>query len=173
MEIRAKGTLDLKTVTALNRASQGAKPYILIGVYVVLVGWFAYTIFSPRFSTDAADIMLFAICVIMSISMIALVIASGKRSYKMLGKQKDAVNELVFRDESFEASAKTEDYEGRTEADYGRIVKAIETKEYFFIFNTKRTAIPVDKSTISGGTAEELAEKLKNSISGKYTVRKH
>ena len=44
---------------------------------------------------------------------------------------------------------------------------------YFFIFHTKNQAFVVEKSTFSGGTPEELRDKLSVLLGKKYYINKY
>ena len=171
MEIHAKGTLDLRTVKAMGRASLNAKPFIIIGLYAALTARLAYQVFSPRYIKEPVHYVLFGVAVALLISLIVLFLTASKRAYKSLGNNRDAVTDLVFTDDRVCASTVREGFEGRSDIAYDKLAKVIETDEFFFIFSSIRSAVPVEKATFEGGTPEQLAEKLRAAVGKNYRRR--
>lgn len=88
--------------------------------------------------------------------------------YKSLAGLKDAVNRFVFTDESVFCTSAGSVYKGESEFEYALLVKAYETSRYFFLYQTKQSVYIVDKNTVSGGTADEIAERLKSELTEKF-----
>ena len=175
MEIRASSKLDLRTYKALYRASGSVKNTVIISVYALLLAYFAYYMIRYdilMYKTATVNTVWFFVSLAFITAMIVIMLTAPNRSYKQLGKRRDSVTEFVFYDDVFENACNGEGYEGSVRIGYDQIEKVIETPEFFFIFGTKHSASPVDKSTIEGGTAEQLAERLRDAVGEKYSVRK-
>lgn len=93
--------------------------------------------------------------------------------YGRMAKLKDTVNMYTFGEESIQITSEADGYHGTGEALYSMIFKVCETSAYFFIFQTKQQVFLVDKTTVTGGTAEMIREKLQTSVSGKYIICKY
>lgn len=178
MEIHASGKLDFRTIKALWRASGGghrALRIILLAVYALLTAWCGYNAYRydyVYYQKPTRFTLLFVFCLVMLVLLIVSTLRIPNRSYKLLGKRRDAVNEFVFRDDHFEVTSHADGYEASGSIAYTQLEKAIESPEFFFLYETKRTCYPVDKATIENGMAEELAEKLKTVLGKNYKVRK-
>lgn len=96
-----------------------------------------------------------------------------KQQYKRMAHMKDVRNRYVFTDEGITVVSEGEGVNGSIDIQYDKICRVIENSHYFFIFQTKVSVFLVDKTTLSGGTAEQLSNKLQSSISGKYTICKY
>ena len=82
--------------------------------------------------------------------------------------------EYVFSEESFTVICLDENFKGQSERKYSVIPKVMENSKYFLIFQNGNQAFIVDKSTITGGTAEEIREKLSSFVpKKKYIVCKY
>lgn len=93
--------------------------------------------------------------------------------YRSLSKLKDAVNAYTFFDDNFKVVEKTQGNFGESEIAYTMVEQIIESTKYFFIFHTKNQAFVVEKSTFSGGTPEELRDKLSELLGKKYYINKY
>ena len=167
MEIHARTTLDLRTCKALYRAVNRVKPAVGIGIFAVLTAYFVIGSFGNR-----EDIPLAIISGAMLVLLLVLTFLGPKRSYNQLGKARDCVSEFVFYDDRFCVSTKFEGHDSSSEISYPNIEKVIETKEFFFIFQTKRSVFSGEKASIEGGTAEQLGAVLFNAVGKNYVVKK-
>lgn len=93
-----------------------------------------------------------------------------KIRYNSFARMKDITNEYTFCDEVLMITTKAAEYNGQGEIKYSLIVKVYETTKYFFIFQNKSQVLMIDKSTIVGGTADEIREKIQGAMSRKYIV---
>ena len=96
-----------------------------------------------------------------------------KKQYKALGKMKEIVNEYVFGDEVIGLNSIGDGYNGDGEIEYDLIYKVMETSKYIFIFLNKTQTYIVNKSTITGGTVEELKNKLSSYVGDNYITCKY
>lgn len=65
------------------------------------------------------------------------------------------------------------DYSGTTNIEYSILFKVMETSEYFFVFIQKQQVFLVDKSTVQGGTIEDVREVIKNALGKQYIICKY
>lgn len=93
--------------------------------------------------------------------------------YKSMSKMKDLENTYVFYDDEFTAECTSEEYSGQAEIKYSLLIKAFETKRYFFLFENKRQIFIVDKNTFEKGGCNLLREKLATVLGKKYIICKY
>lgn len=94
-------------------------------------------------------------------------------TYNALAKMKGAVNEYTFTDEKIFITSEGTDYNAKAEMEYTLLVSIYETSKYLFMYQTKNQVFIVDKSTLSGGTIEEIRGKLFPHIKKKYVICKY
>ena len=93
-----------------------------------------------------------------------------KIQYNALGKMKDIENEFLFCDNAIKVCSKNEEFCGTSEIEYSALFRAFETGKYFFLWQTKTQVLIVDKSTIEGGTHEEIRNKLLAVLGKQYVI---
>ena len=177
MNIKAKCKYDYETCKAVAHISTykkyGPKKTITIRfifVFVLMLLNFLIIAFSGGSSINLLTFGCGALLVVLELFMY---FAVPKIQYKSLSKMKDLTNEYVFSDDGFTADCNSEEYKGKSEVKYSLLIKAFETKRYFFLFENKRQAFVVDKSTLENGTAEEIREKISAVIGKKYVLCKY
>ncbi|MBO5065451.1 MAG: YcxB family protein [Clostridia bacterium] len=65
-------------------------------------------------------------------------------------------NEYIFCDNILKVYSNGEHYNGKVEIEYSLFVNVYETSEYFFLYQTQNQVYVIDKSTITGGSAEDI-----------------
>ncbi|MBR6764923.1 MAG: YcxB family protein [Clostridia bacterium] len=177
MEIKAKCKYDLDSVKAWTRLNmfKQADPKkrmilwnIIYTILCIVIIWEIVT-----FGTDALMLILLGVCLLFQLLVLFLYFIAPKIQYKALAKMRDAENEYFFGDDTLKASTKGEEYNGASEIQYSFFVKAYETSKYLFIYQTNNQVFVVDKSTIEGGTAEDIKNKLSAYMKDKYVVCKY
>ena len=108
--------------------------------------------------------------------MAALVLACGleywwffvspKRRYKALGKTQDRVRTFLFREDSVTVD------DALTVA-YEELFRVAETKDYIALFRSPQKCMLVEKATVTGGTPEQLCEKLRDILDNRYIICKY
>ena len=93
--------------------------------------------------------------------------------YKALAKMKEAENEYVFYDNIMKAFTISAEYSGEAEIEYSLFARVYETSTYFFLYQTNHQVFIVDKSTVAGGTAEVIRNKLAGFVKDKYIICKY
>ena len=96
-----------------------------------------------------------------------------KKQYEAMGNMQNAVNHYVFDDETITVKTVTDQYNGEAIINYSALVKAYETQKYIFFYQIDNSAYIVDKSSVSGGSADELKAKLVSFIGDKYCICKY
>jgi len=99
-------------------------------------------------------------------------VTSARFQFKQMGALKDALVEFTFREEALRVEHHVEGNEGVSELRYAVLEKIIEAPRYFYFYQTKNQAFVVEKSTFSGGTAEELRQRIQPVLGKKYKIRK-
>ncbi len=93
--------------------------------------------------------------------------------YKSLSKMKETENNYIFSDNVLKIQTKSEVHSGEHEIEYAMIQKVYETSGYFFIYITRNQVFIVDKSTVEGGSHEDIRNKLGDYLKGKYIICKY
>ena len=96
-----------------------------------------------------------------------------KVRYNALAKLKNTQNEYVFTDEKIFVITTGAEYSGEAEIEYSLFVKVYETSKYLFLYQTNNQVFIVDKSTVEGGTVEEIRNKLSTFLKAKYITCKY
>lgn len=179
MEIRAKCRYDYASIMALTHTSVYKKSnpkktvrirsvvclvLLLLFVAELKLGAFDGTFVPAIFIT--ADILVVVIDLFMYFAL-------PRIQYKSMAKLKDTENEYIFGENAVKVTSKGEVYNGEAEIKYSLFVKIYETSKYLFMFQTKDQAFAVDKSTIEGGSVEEIRNKLSSYADGKYYICKY
>lgn len=176
MNINATGTLNIEAVKTLCRTAvfRKSNPKIAFPVFLSLCA--AVLVWSVYGSIARED----PVCRWSSLCLGLILLYLGYSyfilpyiQYRSLGNLKDAVNAFTFSDDGFMVVGKTPGNCGESEISYTMVEQVIESTKYFFIFHTKNQAFVVEKSTFSGGTPEELRDKLSVLLGKKYYINKY
>ena len=177
MEINAKCKFDLETVKALTyltmfKKGNPKKRMISLNVW-----------FSILLVIAILDIIMFGMDMPLILVAIASVIVIfwnaymwfyyPKVRYNALAKMKQTENEYKFTDEKIFVTTTGAEYNAEAEIEYSLFVKVYETTNYLFLYQTNNQVFIVDKSTIEGGTVEEIRNKLSAFVKNKYIVCKY
>ena len=182
MEIRAKSRFDRESINALTRLGlfgkhnpKKAMCFWMIISAVLLVLFAAEFIFVQLMEID----MFFEMVVLFILIAAYILINCYKYflvpmiRYNALAKLQDAENYFLFTDDLFTAATQCSEYSDEAKMEYSMFVKAFETSRYFFLFQTYNQAFVVDKSTIEGGSAEDIRAKLSLILGNKYIICKY
>lgn len=93
--------------------------------------------------------------------------AIPKISFKMNKLNKNFENHYTFKEDSLNVSGQNSELKGTTEISYQKLNCICETFDFFYIYINSRMAFIVDKSTISGGTEEQLRNYLIKAVGDK------
>ncbi|MBR6562986.1 MAG: YcxB family protein [Clostridia bacterium] len=176
MEIKASCRLDLESMRALVhlRAYRGKSPKKrLTASLIMLPLLYALIIFEMiAFGINTLLVVLLVVTVALTFLTVYNHFLMPKASYKRLGVMQGSINSYTFRDEDIVVSTVSSEYNGEAIVSYSVIVSAFETSRYFFLTQTNSTCFVVDKSTVLGGTAEQLRQKLQSAVP-KYVLCKY
>lgn len=93
--------------------------------------------------------------------------------YRSLAKMKDTENNYIFTENTLKIQTKSEVHSGESEIEYAMIQKVYETSGYFFIYITGNQVFIVDKSTVEGGSHDDIRNKLGDYLKDKYIICKY
>ncbi len=57
--------------------------------------------------------------------------------------------------------------------EYSLFTKVYETSDYFFLYQTNNQVFLVDKSTVEGGSVDDIRNKLSSFVKDKYYICKY
>lgn len=177
MQIRATGKLDYATVKALTRMAMFKKAdpkkrmifWTVIYAFLVVIVLLEIIAFGPQLSLY----MVLGISVLVLLLEYYWFFCVPKLRYNALAHMKDIINEYTFGDDQICGISKGTDYICDVTIRYALLVKVMETSQYLFIFQNHSQVLPLDKSTVTGGTVEELRSKLSAHLGKKYIICKY
>ena len=174
MEITAKCVYDLKSVQAMQRLQmfKKANPKKRMIFWSVIYGVLVLILLLELICWQAEVIHLLVLMAVVMLLMCYMYFLLPRQLYKAQGKLKDAENTYTFGENSVHIVSQAEQYTGEAQVEYGLFIKVYETSEYFFVYQTKSQVYLVDKSTIQGGTAEEIRNRLSGAVK-KYVICKY
>ena len=177
MEIRAKCKFDFESIRALTHLSMFKKAnpknrmifwsaaFAILFIIIILV------IIAFGFDTTLAVLLGVEIFGLLLIYFWYFIIP--KIQYKSLAKMQNVENQYIFCDDVLKTFTKSQEYNGEAEIEYSLFVKLYETSKYLFLYQTNNQVFIVDKSTIEGGTVEEIRNKLSAFVKDKYILCKY
>lgn len=174
MEIKAKTSNSYEASAALIRALMFKKSdpkKCIVGWFIVLIG-VSLLVIASRFLIDDFSNMSYLLFVLF-LSFFLLIYSFfilPRITYKSQNKLADIGGTIVFTDTEIKVESVSANYSGTSVIDYSVIVKVIETGKYLFIFQNRATAYVVEKSSIEGGTANDLREKFMPMLGKKYIL---
>ena len=177
MEIKAKSKFDFETSKALAHVSvykkNNPKKTITARFIVCFMLLLAIICEYIAFDIDNSFLLLILVVVFVTLFDVFGYFFLPKIQYKSLLKMQDTENEYIFYDKFIKEFTKSTDYTAEANIEYSLFVKVYETSKYFFLFQTKNQVFVIDKSTIMGGTAEEIKNKLMPVVKNNYIVCKY
>ena len=174
MEIKASCKLDVEALKALTRFSMFKKGnpkkrmFWRTVLYVLLIGLLVFdmVLLGARFELT----LMISLGVFMLLWGFYLYYFMPRIRYKGMGKLKGAVNTYIFTDDEVQIDTQGLEYTGETRTNYNLFARCFETSKYFFLYQTRNQVVIIDKSTLEGGTAEELRAKLAGCLGKKYVI---
>ena len=174
MEIKASSVYDLKATKAAWRAGVYKKKdpgksfwrYILLAAIIVT----ASVLYQFLVKQVLLMWVLSGLLVFFSVMLSLLYFLAPVRMYKNAGTMADMRKNFIFREKELYVESSGEMYQGESTVQYSLLFKAMETGAYFFIYLTKSQIYIVDKSTLEGGTAEDIRSAMSAVLGEKYMV---
>lgn len=176
VEIKAKCIFDYKGVKALTYVTMYKRnnPQTAFHFLNTLAAFMILAIiWGMQFGVDSKSIYLLVLYVIIFLFNCFLYFVFPRMQYRALDKMKGIENEYTFCNEGIKVTSKHELYNGDAELKYSMIPKVMETSAYLFIYQSKNQVFIVDKSTITGGSIEDIRQKLIPHLKKKYIICKY
>lgn len=178
MGIQASCTFDEKTLTALNRCMLTRKrdPKKRLWTIAVVYGLLGALILLELWWLGPNSMLTFMLILLIVVFLCCLYryFWAGKVRYCRLGSMQGIVNSYVFYQDEMAVASNSTGYNADGKIQYHLIKKVKETSAYFFIFMNNNQAFIVEKSTITGGTADQIRGYLSIWVDEKkYTVCKY
>ncbi len=174
MEIKARCKYDLDSVKALTHLTM----YKKADPRKRLIFWSAA--FAILFMIIILEMIAFGfdttLAVLLGVEVFGLLLIYfwyfiiPKIQYKSLAKMQNVENAYVFYDNVLKTFTRNQEYNGEAEIEYSLFVKVYETTKYLFLYQTNNQVFIVDKSTVEGGTVDEIRNKLSAFVKDKYFI---
>ena len=177
MEISASCRFDFDSIKALTHLSTYKKSnpkktmQLRAGLCSVLL--FAIIVAHVLIGLHPLAIILIPTVLLVLFLDLFMYFVLPKIQYKSLVKMRDAENDYLFCDNVLKIITRSEEYNGEAEIEYSLFVKIYETSRYFFLYQTGNQVLLIDKSTISGGSADDIRSKLSSFVPDKYIICKY
>lgn len=167
MEIHAKCCFDFESVKALTHLSMYRKvnPH---KCFMLIVIFFGLSLLMALFLIHSRVLSIVS-CAIFILGCF-LHFVYPRIQFRALNKLQYMENEYTFFDDHISVSSKGEEYNGTAELKYSLIPKVVESSRYFFIYQSKNAVFIVDKATITGGSVEDIRDKLIGFVGKKYMI---
>ncbi len=174
MKIRAKCKFDFDSIKAVTLLSTYKKSnpkktvqirtilcLVLILVIIIALGF------------DFIPIILIVADLLVIVLDLFMYFVLPRIRYKSLAKIKGLENCYLFSDDIVKVFSKSKEYNGEAEIEYSLFIKVYETSKYFFLYQTNNQVLLVDKSTIEGGSVDDIRNKLSSFVKDKYFICKY
>lgn len=175
MQIYANCKHDFEATKALTHLSMyrkmDPKKGFALRVVVLAFALAVYLLDMILFGLDTVVILLSILVVLLGFKYFFKHFRYPKIQYRSMANLKNVCNEYIFTDERLIVTSNNSEYNCKAEIAYSIFVKAYETSRYLFLFQTKHQAFVIDKSTLTGGTIEEIKNKL--CLNQKYIICKY
>ena len=173
MEIKASCKFDFASVRALYHLSLFRKhnPRVLMILYTVtfcvliLVISYAVILTAPPHLPPTLYVAF-----VLPLLVCFLYFVAPRLQYRRMAKVKKLENLYIFGDDALKVFSKSDEYDGEATVAYAFFTRVYETSKYLFLFQTNPQAFVVDKSTIEGGTVEEIRTRLSAFVGNKYIL---
>lgn len=176
MKITATSKIDFKTVRAFAymNAFRTNKPLkkVLIYCFTCLLLAAILWLEMHLMGVSWVSVALMAVAVLLLVLELYLYLVYPRMCYKGMGETKGCAYSFTFLDDKILLQAKENGLAGDITLEYKCLRKAVETKDYLYLFQGKGQALMVDKKTIKGGTAEQLRGTLVGYLNGHYKIYK-
>ncbi len=175
MEIKASCLYDLKTITALTRASLSkgkTNPIVFLVLWCVVTVLYivaSFLVQEPLYAIIATRILTIFIAAT-TLRVLYYYFLLPKKQYKAMANTQNTQNTFVFEEDKFSVSSSNKSLDEKGVFNYDVLLKVKETKEYLILYIRKNTAFVVDKSTFENGTSEDLQKTLKPMLGKKYII---
>ena len=171
MEISASCKLDrdaIKALTYLSVYKMAVPRQRFILWTIIYSALAALFLFKVLLSPSAVMVTALCVAVVILFSQIYLYALLPGIKYRAMKNLADAENDYLFCEHTLKTTSRSSDYLGSSEMEYSFFAKAYETSKYFFLFQTNNQVYIVDKSTVTGGSFEEIRNRISAYLKDKY-----
>lgn len=174
MNIRNVSIQDYNLIKKYYHFSIFKSMRMKLSILVILLCLFYSVFYSVFYGFNPYSLIIDIIALFGAVSLLYRWFVQPKTIYnKNNSKLKDAKLEYIFTDEHLTIISGTDSYSGTAEMEYGVIIKAYETKEFFYLYVNARTAYAVDKKRFEEGTALDLRNLLLSKLPPKkYKIQR-
>ena len=184
MEIRASSRRDMETAKEFSyvvnfRSTSPLSTVIFLGVAFLTTWAVSAFILFKLYSSGRAGafpavliIMVMAFVLLLFLYAILAYFKMPKRQYEFFGYSKDAEISYLFEDDTVTEYENAQNSSGNTTINYATLKKVYESNKRLYIYIDKVHVLIVDKSTITGGSVDELRDKLRDAVGKNYVVCK-
>lgn len=179
MEIKASSVYDIKSMKALVHLGIYKKknPVLSYWIWTIIALTLIsiFVIFRDFLLDSTYSILLISLLAFLTVmtsfsySYFILPIISYRSMKKLAGIRVD----FVFSEDSMYVHSDSDIHKTDSTMKYEALVKVMETEARLFLFQTKSQAFVVDKSTLEGGSIEDLRKVLMAVMGKKYVVCKY
>lgn len=170
MEIRAKCIFDFDSVSALSRLSMYRRLKPKRG-FIIIASFSQFSLLASLILVHSRSLAVISLAILLFISFMHF--AYPRIQFRALKKLQYMENEYIFLDDHIEVLSKSAEYTGTAELKYSLIPKAAENSRYFFIYQSGNAVFIVDKTTIIGGSAADIRDKLLSHVGKNYMLCKY
>lgn len=177
MQIRANCKYDFEAIKALTyltmyRKNDPKKSFTWTNIIFAVL--FAILLLEMMlFGLETMLVLLAIVAVVCVLLNLFMYLQCPIIRYRSLANLRNACNEYTFTEDSLLVTTQSAEYDGKAEIAYALFVKAYETSSFLFLFQTNNQVLLVNKSTLTGGTIEEIRNKLCLYLNQKYIICKY
>lgn len=170
MTIQASCVLDRQTIKALTHVAiyKKHRPRMRLTVRLILSAVFISIAVVGFFLQAESALTLLLVSLLLAFVSLSVHFLLPRSQYKALKHMQDVTNRYTFGDDAVTVTTDSDDYNGTCELRYPLFTKVYETSAHFFLYQTANQVFIVDKSTVSGGSEDELRQKLINVTGCQY-----
>ena len=159
MEIKASSKYDWETVRALNNFYYLNRMRVIFVLFIVcfvlnLVIQIESLIVNGEMTHD--HILNLIYLAFLAFALLFIIFVLPKIKYNNNKYSKDSKNEFVFTDENIKLTQTHELHNSENKLSYNAIWRIYESKMFIYMHIGRRQTYIVDKSTVTGGTVEDL-----------------
>lgn len=177
MEVSAKCRYDYASVKALTHLAmfKKANPKSQLTLWTAVFAFFSLVIILEilAFGANKTLFVLLGAEIFGIVLLHFLYFAVPKIQHKAMAKMQNIENQYVFYDNVLKIFTKGQEYNGEAEINYSLFVRAYETNDYLFLYQTNNQVFIVNKRTVEGGTAGDIRSRLTSYLKDKYIICKY
>ncbi len=158
MEINAKTTYDKQTIKAFvkNVSFKSTAMKVLVVIIAVLMAIYAALTIYEIIALKIVPITYILLILLFGLYLGYIYLLLPIISYRRFERKSEITNEYTFFDDKMLILTTAKGIKGSSEYEYNAFFKVIETNDYIYLYISRGQALIVDKTTLSGGTSEQI-----------------